>query len=280
MSLIEQLYPLILPLFITGMISGFLAGLLGVGGGIVIVPILSYVLETSGLHSATPIHIAVASSLAIIVPTSVFSARAHYALGNIDKEVIFKLGLFACIGASSGAVIAGMLNNAALKFIFGCLAILIGIIFLIKVIVIRQGLPSFVPRALTGIAIGIISSLVGIGGGSLTVPTLLACGWDMRKAVGTSALMGVVIAVPGVISFMIVGQGAVQDLEYMIGYVWVPGVIIIAIGAYLSASWGARFGTKINETQLRRIFGIFLLLVGGRLAYSGYINGGLSFIFG
>ena len=280
MGLIDQLYPLILPLFITGLISGFLAGLLGVGGGIVIVPILSYVLETSGLHSATPMHIAVASSLAIIVPTSIFSARAHYALGNIDKDVIIKLGLFVFIGASGGAVVANMLDNAALKFIFGCLAVMIGLSFLIKVIMLRQGLPSLLPRAILGVSIGTISALVGIGGGSLTVPTLASCGWDMRKAVGTSALMGLVIAVPGVLSFMIVGQGAVQDLDYMMGYVWMPAVIIIAGGAYLSTSWGARFGTKINKEQLRRIFGLFLVIVGGRLAYSGYANGGLAFLFG
>lgn len=280
MSIIDQLYPLILPLFVTGLISGFLAGLLGVGGGIVIVPILSYLLEVSGLHSATPMHIAVASSLAIIVPTSIFSARAHYALGNIDKEVIFKLGVFVFIGASGGAVIANMLDNAALKFIFGCLAVMIGITFLVKIIMIRQGLPGLLPRALTGGLIGLISALVGIGGGSLTVPTLASCGWDMRKAVGTSALMGLVIAVPGVLSFMIVGQGAVRDLDYMIGYVWLPAVVIIAIGAYLSTSWGAHFGTKINKDQLRRIFGVFLVIVGGRLAYSGYANGGLGWLIG
>ena len=102
----------------------------------------------------------------------------------------------------------------------------------------------------------------------------------MRKAVGTSALMGLVIAVPGVVSFMIVGQGAVNDLDYMIGYVWLPAVLIIAVGAYLSTSWGAHFGSKINKHQLRRIFGVFLIVVGGRLAYSGYGNGGLIWLFG
>ena len=142
MGIFEQLYPLLLPLFITGLISGFLAGLLGVGGGIVIVPILSYLLEVSGLHTQTPMHVAVASSLAIIVPTSIFSARAHFRLGNIDADVIRKLGVFVFIGASGGAIIADMLNNAALKFIFGGLAVMIGISFLIKVIMIRKGLPA------------------------------------------------------------------------------------------------------------------------------------------
>ena len=280
MGIFEQLYPLLLPLFITGLISGFLAGLLGVGGGIVIVPILSYLLEVSGLHTQTPMHVAVASSLAIIVPTSIFSARAHFRLGNIDADVIRQLGLFVFIGASGGAIIADMLNNAALKFIFGSLAVMIGISFLIKVIMIRKDLPALGGRAITGVSIGAISALVGIGGGSLTVPTLVSCGWDMRKAVGTSALMGLVIAVPGVISFMIVGQGAVQDLEYMIGYVWLPAVAIISLGAYLSTSWGAWFGTRINKEQLRRIFGIFLVVVGARLAFAGYSAGGLDWLVG
>ena len=280
MGIFEQLYPHLLPLFITGLISGFLAGLLGVGGGIVIVPILSYLLEVTGLHTQTPMHVALASSLAVIVPTSIFSARAHFRLGNIDADVIRKVGLFVFIGASGGAIIADMLNNAALKFIFGSLAVMIGIWFLIKVIMIRNGLPALGGRAIIGVLIGAISALVGIGGGSLTVPTLVSCGWDMRKAVGTSALMGLVIAVPGVIIFMIVGQGAVQDLDYMIGYVWLPAVAVVSLGAYLSASWGARFGTKINKEHLRRIFGLFLVVVGARLAYAGYLGGGLSLLLG
>ena len=280
MAMIEQFLPLLLPLFFTGLLSGFLAGLLGVGGGIVIVPILAYALEASGIHTAMPMHVAVASSLAIIVPTSLISARTHLALGNIDQQVIRLLGPPIFIGAASGAFIAAYLDNQALKFIFGSLAVLIGISFLLRAVILRQGLPSFLPRSAIGVVIGTISSLVGIGGGSLSVPVLASCGWELRRAVGTSALLGLFIAIPGMISFMIAGQGAGLSLSFAIGYVWAPAVIIIAAAAFLSAPYGAWMSGRINKDALRRVFAVFLIVVGVRLALSGYWGGGLSWLLG
>lgn len=273
--MIEQIFPIIAPLIVTGMISGFLAGLLGVGGGIVIVPILAFLLEISGIHTATPMHIAVGSSLAIIVPTSLISARAHTQLGNVDRDVIKRLGPFVFFGALGGAIVADNLDNASLKAIFGMLAVLIGISFLVRVIVLREGLPALAGRGILGTAIGLISSLVGIGGGSLTVPTLVSCGWTMRRAVGTSALMGLVIAIPGMVSFMIVGLGAAADLSFSTGYIWWPAVIVIAAAAYSTTKLGAIFSSKIDQAQLRRVFGVFLMMVGGRLIYSGITGLGL-----
>ena len=271
-ALIDQLTPLIVPLALTGVISGFMAGLLGVGGGIVIVPILAFLLNVSGLHTSTPMHVAVGSSLAVIVPTSMISARAHFALGNIDRGVIWQMGPFVFVGALGGAVLADLFDNAGLQMIFGCLAIGIGGSFLVRVVVLRNGLPDLFGRGVIGTAIGAISSLVGIGGGSLTVPTLAMCGWDMRKAVGTSALMGLIIAVPGMISFMVVGWGKAPDLSLAFGYIWVPGVVVIAGAAYFTAPLGAAFSAKIDQKQLRAVFGIFLMIVGARLAYSGFVS--------
>ena len=275
MLLADQILPLLIPLIITGIISGFLAGLLGVGGGIVIVPMLAYLLEASGIHSATPMHVAIASSLAIIVPTSVISARVHYRLGNVDRTVIRRLGPFVFIGALGGAVVANGLDNSALKVLFGALAVAIGVVFLVRVIMVRQGLPALVGRGVLGSAIGLISALVGIGGGSLTVPSLVSCGWDMRRAVGTSALMGLVISIPGMISFMVVGTGAVADLSYSFGYVWAPAVVIIAGAAAFTTKLGAIISTKLNQSHLRRVFGVFLIIVGVRLIYFGLSGVGL-----
>ena len=275
MLLADQILPLLLPLIVTGLLSGFLAGLLGVGGGIVIVPILAYLLEVSGIHITTPMHVAVASSLAIIIPTSIISASAHYRLGNVDGTAIKKLGPFVFLGALGGAVVADGLDNSALKAIFGALAVVIGLSFLARAVVLRAGLPALAGRSLLGGAIGLISSLVGIGGGSLTVPSLVSCGWDMRRAVGTSALMGLVIAIPGMLSFVIVGHGAAADLPLASGYVWWPSVVIIASAAYLTTKLGAKFSSVINHVQLRRIFGVFLIIVGTRLTYAGLTGVGL-----
>jgi len=272
MLLFEQILPILLPLILTGLLSGFLAGLLGVGGGIVIVPFLSYLLEVSAIHTVTPMHVSIASSLAIIVPTSVFSARAHYRLGNVDGAVIKRLGPFVFLGALGGAVVADGFDNSDLKVIFGALAVLIGIPFMMRVIMLRDGLPSMTGRSILGSAIGLISALVGIGGGSLTVPSLVSCGWDMRRAVGTSALMGLVISIPGMISFMIVGYGAAPDLPLASGYVWWPAVVIIASAAYVTTKSGAKVSNKIAQAKLRRIFGVFLIIVGTKLIYDGIIG--------
>lgn len=270
--MIEAIFPIVVPLIVTGMISGFLAGLLGVGGGIVIVPILAFLLETSGIHTTTPMHIAVGSSLAIIVPTSLISARVHMQLGNVDINVIRRLGPFVFLGALGGAIAADNLDNASLKALFGMLAVLIGVSFLVRVIVLRDGLPALAGRSILGASIGLISSLVGIGGGSLTVPTLVSCGWTMRRAVGSSALMGLVIAIPGMISFMIVGLGAASDWPLSTGYVWWPAVMVIAAAAYSTTKLGAIFSSKIDQALLRRVFGVFLMIVGARLVYSGLMG--------
>ncbi|MGC6531150.1 MAG: sulfite exporter TauE/SafE family protein [Candidatus Puniceispirillaceae bacterium] len=265
----DQIIVLMIPLLLTGLLSGFMAGLLGVGGGIIIVPIMAFLLDYSGIHTTTPMHMAVGSSLAVIVPTSLISARSHYRLGNIDAWVLYRLGPFVFLGAFGGAVLASLIDNQALKVIFGTLAVLIGVSFLIKIVVILDGLPPFFGRIITGGLIGLISSLIGIGGGLLTVPTLLSCGWDMRKAVGTSALMGLVIAIPGMISFILVGFGATGDLPFATGYVWWPAVLIIATGAYVTAPIGAKLSSRVDKILLRRIFACFLILVGGRLVYMG-----------
>lgn len=269
MAIFDQILPLIGPLILTGLLSGFVAGLLGVGGGIVIAPILAFLLETSGIAPDMPMHIAVGSSLAIIVPTSVISARTHYRLGNVDRQVVAQLAPFVFFGALGGAVVAYGLDNAALKAIFGALAVLISLLFLVRVIVLRDGLPPVGARAFIGSAIGIISALVGIGGGSLTVPTLVSCGWDMRRAVGSSALMGLVISIPGMVSFMVVGYGAAPDLAFASGFVWWPAVIVIAGAAMLTTKFGARLSTRLDQALLRRIFGVFLMIVGTRLIYGG-----------
>ena len=269
MEFLAQLWPLFLPLVLTGIFSGFLAGLLGVGGGIVIVPLLAYFLESYGIHSQTPMHIAIGSSLAVIVPTSVISAKTHYRLGNIDRAVVRQLGPFVFLGALGGAGVAYGVDNAALKIVFGAFAMAIAVIFLVRAIVLSEGLPALWGRSIIGVVIGLASSLVGIGGGSLTVPTLVSCGWDMRRAVGTSALMGLVIAIPGMVSFMIVGYGAAPDLHFAIGFVWLPAVIVIAAAAYVTVPFGAKLSTTMPQKYLRQIFGVFLMIVGSRLVYSG-----------
>ena len=275
----DLLLTLAIPLALTGIVSGFLAGLLGVGGGVVIVPILSYFLEATGLNTAFAMHIAIATSLAIIVPTSILSARTHLKLGNVDMAVIHSLGWMIFIGAMGGGLLAKQLDNAGLKTVFGLLLAGIAILFLIRVVVLREGLPGQPLRALIGWLIGLISALVGIGGGSLSVPTLTAFGWPIHRAVGSAALLGLIISVPGMLSFIVVGWGVDGRPDWSLGYVWLPAALLISVPAFFMAPIGARTANRLDKARLRRIFGLFLALVSLRLIWSGMSAGafGLGF---
>ena len=265
-------------LLLTGVSAGFVAGLLGVGGGIVMVPAVSYIIMQTQPDVITAMHSAIGTSLAVIIPTSILSARTHMTLGNVDFSVIRKLALFVFIGACGGAIIARFLDNSSLKILFGSLCIIFGFIFLIKIIVIRDGLPKLIFRAVIGGIVGLLSSLVGIGGGSLMVPALTSFGWTMHRAVGTAALIGLVIAIPGMASFVVMGLDMPGRPTYSLGFVWLPGVVCLSATSFFMAAIGAKTADKINRKKLRKIFGIVLSIVGVRLAYSGLMAGGFGIL--
>ena len=265
-------------LLLTGVSAGFVAGLLGVGGGIVMVPAVSYFIMQTQPDVITAMHSAIGTSLAVIIPTSILSARTHMTLGNVDFSVVRKLALFVFIGACGGAIVARFLDNSSLKILFGALCIIFGFIFLIKIIVIRDGLPKLIFRAVIGGIVGLLSSLVGIGGGSLMVPALTSFGWTMHRAVGTAALIGLVIAIPGMASFVVMGLDMPGRPTYSLGFVWLPGVLCLSATSFFMAAIGAKTADKINRKKLRKIFGIVLSIVGVRLAYSGLMAGGFGIL--
>lgn len=265
-------------LLLTGVSAGFVAGLLGVGGGIVMVPAVSYIIMQTQPDVITAMHSAIGTSLAVIIPTSILSARTHMTLGNVDFSVVRKLALFVFIGACGGAIVARFLDNSSLKILFGALCIIFGFIILIKIIVIRDGLPKLIFRAVIGGIVGLLSSLVGIGGGSLMVPALTSFGWTMHRAVGTAALIGLVIAIPGMASFVVMGLDMPGRPTYSLGFVWLPGVLCLSATSFFMAAIGAKTADKINRKKLRKIFGIVLSIVGVRLAYSGLMAGGFGIL--
>ena len=265
-------------LLLTGVSAGFVAGLLGVGGGIVMVPAVSYIIMQTQPDVITAMHSAIGTSLAVIIPTSILSARTHMTLGNVDFSVVRKLAFFVFIGACGGAIVARFLDNSSLKILFGSLCIIFGFIFLIKIIVMRDGLPKLIFRAVIGGIVGLLSSLVGIGGGSLMVPALTSFGWTMHRAVGTAALIGLVIAIPGMASFVVMGLDMPGRPSYSLGFVWLPGVVFLSATSFFMAAIGAKTADKINRKKLRKIFGIVLSIVGVRLAYSGLMAGGFGIL--
>jgi len=257
----------------TGCVAGVLAGLFGIGGGIVIVPVLELVLAFLGIDPAIRMHIAVATSLATIIPTSISSARAHHQRGAVDIEVVKRWAVFVLIGALLGTWIASQVHSRVLAIIFATLALLVAL----KMVFLPQSrnLTDSVPRgawvATIPTAIGCFSSMMGIGGGTFSVMTLTLFNEPIHRAVGTAALFGLVISLPGTIGFILTGLGDARLPPGSLGYVNLAGFALIAPATVLTAPIGARIAHSFPARKLSIFFGLFLVLASARLFYGALI---------
>jgi uncharacterized membrane protein YfcA len=260
--------PLIAILAVSGIVAGFAAGLLGVGGGIVTVPVLEFSLRYAGVPEEYRMHIAVATSLAAIIPTSISSARTHHGKGAVDWELAKRWAIPMFIAALAGSLLAARAPLAVLAGVFGTVALLIALKMLLPLDHWRAS--DHVPRGAGGAAlaalIGGVSSVMGIGGGTLTVPTLNLCGYPIHRAVGTASFFGVIISIPGTIGYLL-AQPPVALPWATVGFVSLVGLAIIAPGSMLTAAFGARVAHSLNRRHLAQAFGVFLLLVGSRMLY-------------
>jgi len=203
MSVLEWL-PLVVALAGAGIVAGVLAGLFGVGGGIVVVPALDFALTAAGVSPAVALHVAVATSMAIIVPTGFASARGHARKGSIDYGVIRSWSVPIALGALLGAVLAARVQGRTLALVFGTVAALAAVRMLLPLEgrMLRQSVPGGAGGALLPGVIGAVSAMMGIGGGTLSVPALTFCGVPVHRAVGTAALLGLLIAIPGTLGYL------------------------------------------------------------------------------
>jgi len=256
-------------LLATGVVAGVLAGLLGVGGGIVIVPVLYHLFTLLGIDEAVRMHVAVGTSLATIIPTSIMSARAHRKRGSLDKTLLVKLMPGVVVGVIVGTILSGYLSGKVLTGVFATVALLVALNMAFKKdgFAVRDGLPGTAGTSIMGLVIGGISCLMGIGGGTLSVPTLSAFKTPMHTAVGTGAALGVVISIPGTIGFLINGMGVANLPPANIGYVNLLGWALIVPMTMLTSSWGAALAHAINARRLRQVFAIFLALTSLRMFY-------------
>lgn len=263
----EDLLPLILTMLATGVVAGLLAGLLGVGGGIVIVPVLDTALGLRGVDPAIRMHIAVATSLATIIFTSISSARAHHARGALDMDLAKLWGPFIFVGAMMGSVAATQVNSTVLASIFGVVALLIAVMMVLPLDEYRPW--KEVPRGAGGIItpslIGGLSAMMGIGGGTFSVSTLTMMSQPIHRAVGTAAFFGLLIAVPATLGYIALGWGDPRMPAANLGYVNLIGVAIIAPVTVMMAPIGARIAHGLGKRQLSLAFGVFLLIVAVRM---------------
>lgn len=256
----------------TGAIGGVLAGLLGIGGGIVIVPVLDAALSFLDIDPAIRMHVAVATSLATIIPTSIASSRAHHRRNSVDVSLVKRWSAFVLIGSVVGAWIASSVHSDVLSAVFATFALLVAI----KLILPLEGktVATDIPRGplVTAIPVGIgaISSMMGIGGGTLSVAILTLFGQPIHRAVGTASLFGLVISLPGTIGFMILGSGDPRLPPGSVGYVNLIGFALIAPTTVLAAPVGAAIAHRLSQRRLSLIFGVFLLTMSVRMAWQAF----------
>ncbi|MEN7341476.1 MAG: sulfite exporter TauE/SafE family protein [Pseudomonadota bacterium] len=255
-------------LIIGGLSAGLMAGLLGIGGGIILVPATLLVLSKMNVDTGVAMHIALATSLTVIIFSASTSAYAHRRLGTIDTAVFSKWWLPVLIGALLGGLAAKWVSGDFLRIGFALFAAVVGMKFLTG----KQS-PSQeatrTPRPTSPnwpVAIGFASSWLGIGGGSFSVPLLSSRGHSMQRAVGTSAAIGLVIAIPASIGFIVGGWSAAARPPLSVGYVHIPSVLAFGVGAMLLAPVGAKLSSRTPQRTLKRVFGGFLVIAALRIA--------------
>jgi uncharacterized membrane protein YfcA len=253
---------LVLALVATGAFSGFLAGLLGVGGGIVIVPVLFQVFEVFNVDPSVRMQVAVGTSLATIIPTSIVSARSHWKKGSVDQSLLLKLAPLTFIGVIAGTFLASSVSGHVLTAVFATVALIVAVKMAMgpEAFVVGKGLPGPGGTGFMAIIIGGVSAMMGIGGGTLTVPLLSLFSYPIHAAVGTAAALGLIISVPGAIGFAIAGHGNPLLPPFSIGYVnWVGFLAIVPTSIFM-APYGARVAHAISRIWLSRAFAFFLLI--------------------
>ena len=257
LSLLYWLVPLLL---LAGAIAGLLAGLLGVGGGIVIVPALYHIFSYLDVADEVRMHLAVGTSLATIIPTSIRSVMAHNARGSFDRGLFNQWVPGIILGVLAGTWLANLASFHELTLIFATVALIVAIYMAMgspdwK---LREGLPPNPFNSLVAAVIGAISAMMGIGGGTLSVPVLNLFGVPIHRSVGTAAGFGLVIAIPGTLGFMIGGWNNPLLPDFSLGYVNWLGFLLIVPATLLTVPTGAKLAHSLSQTGLRRAFALFL----------------------
>ncbi|GMM89402.1 sulfite exporter TauE/SafE family protein [Vibrio fortis] len=245
-----------------GAVVGVLAGLLGIGGGLLVVPALLFLLPKAGIAQEIAMQMALATSLSTIIVTSGSSALNHLKLGNVEMFVVKWLMPGVVIGGFMGSFIADSIPSQYLPKVFGIIVLLLALQMLLSIRSSSQKtMPAPAKTVACGGGIGVISSLAGIGGGSLSVPFLNHHGVEMRKAVGSSSVCGCVIAISGMIGFIWHGSSVESLPAYSLGYVYVPALVAISCTSVLTTRIGAKLATQLPTPVLKKVFAVFLMFI-------------------
>jgi uncharacterized membrane protein YfcA len=248
---------------------GFVAGLFGIGGGLITVPFLYYIFNSLGVDQQYLMHLAVGTSFAIIIPTSTVSVLTHHKFKAVDFEIVKNYGLFVVMGVVLGTIFAASLKTKTLILFFSIVILLLSIYLLLlkekeKSIIIPIKLHL---KIILGTIVGFISAPMGIGGAIMNVPILKFFGYSINRAIGSAAAIGFLISVFGAIGFLISGSYLKTNIPLSVGFLNIPAFLIFIPITTFMARIGARTVHKIDKNKISKIFGIFLLIVAGKFLY-------------
>ena len=268
--LLPELFIYFVGLLVTGVVAGLIAGLFGVGGGIVIVPILFWIFTSLNFPNEILMHMAIGSSLATIIPTSIASARAHYRRGSIDINVIKKWGFGMFLGALLGGFSGKFFSANELKYVFAFVAFIVALnMFIKKPLKFSNKLPiSKIVNTFTSLIIGFVSSLMGVGAGTIGVPSLVSLSIPIHRAIGTAAALGLFISIPATIGLAFSGFNVPNRPPLSIGYVNLVAFFIMFPLTVFFAPIGVKIAHLINQRMLKIIFGIFLIITSTKMLIS------------
>jgi len=267
MELITDNLFVFLALIAAGAFAGVLAGLLGVGGGIVIVPVLYFLFQSFGVSAESAMVIATATSLATIVPTSISSIRAHHKKGNVDFALLRCWAPIILVGVIGGSWLVTRVSGNWLTALFGVIATLsaLNMLFRTGKSALFQKLPSKWGQSLMATSIGFFSSMVGIGGGTISVPLLTLYNYPVHKAVGTTSAIGLVISLPAVIAMFIFGETPIDAPIGTFRLLNLVAFCCIVPLTVLLAPVGAAIAAKLDVVKLKKVFAVVLLITGVRM---------------
>lgn len=265
-----QLLTFAATLLVTGIVTGYAAGLFGIGGGSIMVPVLFFVFSFLGVPKEILMHCAVATSSAVIIIGSLRSVRTHHQHGAVDWDLLWpgnplkSWGLWIGVSALFASGYLGtILSGNQLSLIFGVVAFVISLQFIFgrPNWRLKDKVPGGAALPIGGGSIGIISSLMGIGGGALSVSLMLMCAVPIKRAIATASGIGAFISIPATIGWIISGWGVEGRPEFSLGYVNIVGFLFITASLIFVVPYGARATHKMDQEKLRKVFGVFLLLV-------------------
>tara|TARA_B100000575_G_C23121488_1_gene649093 strand:- start:859 stop:1644 length:786 start_codon:yes stop_codon:yes gene_type:complete len=248
---------------LTAIPVGFVAGLFGIGGGLITVPFLYYIFSTIGINQSYLMHLAVGTSFAIIIPTSTASVLTHNKFKAVDFEIVRSYGIFVILGVAAGTIFAASIKTKSMILFFSIIIFLLGTYLLLlkeneKKVLVNIKLYL---KIILGFIVGFISAPMGIGGAVMNVPLLKFFGYSINKAIGSAAAIGFLIAVFGALGFYISGTFLNVNLPLSLGFVNIPAFLIFIPITTLMARVGAKTVHRINKNKISKLFGIFLLLV-------------------